>query len=251
MRRGARSAGDRLALSADRFRPAVEMADPAGIRANVGRHRGRIDPALSDDAAAGQSAHARIKRAKPVDPRWPFGVWRDSAAAAVLAWIFEWARSYVLAAVSENLAADLRLKTYAHLQWLSLEFFGGKRTGDLMSRVGNDTDRINTFLSVNLVAFGSDMLMMVMTAVVLLSINPLLAVVSLAPFPFIVWMIYWVRERLRRGFRQAGVAQGELNSVLADTIPGIRVVKAFAQEEREIERFGRTQSPLWWKSTTG
>jgi len=176
----------------------------------------------------------------PVDLQLAVWCLAGLGGAAVVAWLFEWARSYVLAAVSENLAADLRQRTYSHLQWLSLEFFGGKRTGDLMSRVGNDTERINSFLSVNLVAFGSDLLMMVMTAVVLLSINPLLAVVSLAPFPFIVWMIYWARERLRRGFRMAGVAQGELNAVLADTIPGIRVVKAFAQEEREIERFGRT-----------
>ena len=62
----------------------------------------------------------------------------------------EWARTYVLAWVSEWIAADLRNKTYAHLQWLSLEFFGGKRTGDLMSRIGSDTDKICNFLSVNL-----------------------------------------------------------------------------------------------------
>ena len=56
----------------------------------------------------------------------------------------------MLAWVSERIAADLRNKTYAHLQWLSLEFFGGKRTGDLISRIGSDTDRICNFLSVNL-----------------------------------------------------------------------------------------------------
>ena len=56
------------------------------------------------------------------------------AGAAVLAWLLSWARTYVLAWVSERIAADLRNETYAHLQRLSLEFFGGKRTGDLMSR---------------------------------------------------------------------------------------------------------------------
>ena len=74
----------------------------------------------------------------------------------------------------------------------------------------------------------------------MLSMDPRLAVVSLVPFPVIVWLVYRVRARLRRGFRQASVAWGEMTSVLADTIPGIRVVKAFAQENREIERFGRS-----------
>ena len=79
-----------------------------------------------------------------------------------------------------------------------------------------------------------------MTAVLMLSMDPRLAIVSLVPFPVIVWLVYRVRARLRRGFRQASVAWGEMTSVLADTIPGVRVVKAFAQEDREIERFGRS-----------
>jgi ATP-binding cassette subfamily B protein len=159
------------------------------------------------------------------------------AGAALLAWLLDWGRLYILAWVSERISADLRTKTYAHLQRLSLEFFGGKRTGDLMSRVGNDTERICNFLSINLIDFAADILMIIMTAIILLTINPLLALVTLCPFPVIVWLVYWVRSRLLRGFRQGGVAWSEMTSVLADTIPGIRVVKAFAQENREIERF--------------
>ncbi|HEY7328901.1 MAG TPA: ABC transporter ATP-binding protein [Gemmataceae bacterium] len=159
------------------------------------------------------------------------------ALAALLAWVLDWAKLYVLAWVSERISADLRAKTYAHLQRLSLEFFGGKRTGDLISRISNDTERLCNFLSINLIDFGTDLLMIVMTAVILLSINPLLAVAALCPFPLIVWMVARVRGRLLRGYRQAGAAWGSMTSVVADTIPGIRVVKAFAQEAREIERF--------------
>jgi ATP-binding cassette subfamily B protein len=159
------------------------------------------------------------------------------AGAALLAWLLDWGRLYVLARVSERVSADLRARTYSHLQRLSLEFFGGKRTGDLMARVGNDTERICNFLSINLVDFAADMLLILMTATILLTIDPLLALVTLCPFPFIVWLTYRVRGGLLRGFRRAGVAWSEMTSVLADTIPGIRVVKAFAQEGREIERF--------------
>ena len=68
------------------------------------------------------------------------------AGAAVLTWLLAWGRTYVLAWVSERIAVDLRNRTYAHMQSLSLEFFGGKRTGDLISRVSTDTDRICYFL---------------------------------------------------------------------------------------------------------
>ena len=79
-----------------------------------------------------------------------------------------------------------------------------------------------------------------MTAVILLCIDPWLALVTLCPFPLIAWLVHQVRSRLRHGFQQAGRAWAEMTSVLADTIPGIRVVKAFAQEHREIERFRRS-----------
>ena len=157
--------------------------------------------------------------------------------AAVLAWLLSWARTWTLAWVSERIAADLRVKTYAHMQSLSLDFFSGRRTGDLMARVGSDTERINNFLSLNLIDFSSNCMLVVLTGIVLLALNPTLAAVTLLPFPFVLWLVYLVRERLRRGFSRATVAWGDMTSVLADTIPGIRVVKAFAQETREGERF--------------
>ena len=159
------------------------------------------------------------------------------ALAAVAAWLLSWARSWVLAWVSERIAADLRVRTYGHLQSLSLDFFSGKRTGDLITRVGSDTDRLNLFLSVNLIEFGSNVMLVLLTAVVLVWINPTLALITLAPFPFVVWLAYAVRFRLRRGFARASVAWADMTSVLADTIPGTRVVKAFAQEDRETARF--------------
>ena len=159
------------------------------------------------------------------------------ALSSVLAWLLSWARSYVVAWVSERVAADLRVKTYEHLQKLSLEYYGGKRTGDLMARLSNDTDRICNFLSINLLDFATDLLMFVMTAVILVALNPELAVVTLVPFPIIAWLVGRVRSHLRRSLQRGGRAWSEMNSVLADTIPGIRVVKAFAQEDREVGRF--------------
>jgi ATP-binding cassette, subfamily B, bacterial len=164
--------------------------------------------------------------------------------AAIFAWLLNWARLFVTAWVSERIAADLRGGTYAHLQSLSLEFFGGKRTGDLMARVDTDSDRICVFLSVSLVDFVNDLVMIVLTSILLLSMDFRLALCTLITFPVIVWMIYVVKSRLRHGFNQSTVAMAQLSSVVADTIPGIRVVKAFAQERREVERFQRANLHL-------
>ena len=107
-----------------------------------------------------------------------------------------------------------------------------------MARIGSDTDRICVFLSLHLLDFADrraddrhD------RRSILFSINPLLALVTLVPLPFIAWMIHVVRDRLRTGFEKIDRVWGEVTNVLADTIPGIRVVKAFAQEKREATRF--------------
>ncbi|WP_081905463.1 cyanophycin metabolism-associated ABC transporter [Janthinobacterium agaricidamnosum] len=157
--------------------------------------------------------------------------------SAMLAWLLGWWKTYILAIVSERMGADLRSATYEHLLKLSLEFFGGKRTGDLMSRIGSGSDRICVFLSLHLLDFASDVLMIIMTGVILWSMNPWLAVMTLVPLPFIAWMIHLVRDRLRTGFEKIDRVWSEVTNVLADTIPGIRVVKAFAQEKREAVRF--------------
>jgi len=157
--------------------------------------------------------------------------------SALVAWGLGWWRTYILALVSERIGADLRTITYEHLMKLSLEYFGGKRTGDLMTRIGSESDRICVFLSMHVLDFATDVLMIVMTAVILFSINPWLALVTLLPLPFIAWMIHVVRDKLRTGFEKIDRVWSEVTSVLADTIPGIRVVKAFAQEKRETVRF--------------
>ncbi|MCF8191715.1 MAG: ABC transporter ATP-binding protein/permease [Burkholderiales bacterium] len=158
-------------------------------------------------------------------------------AAALIGWLLGWARTYVLARVSERIGADLRTATFEHLLNQSVGYFGSKRTGDLMARIGAETERINLFLSLHLLDFATDVLMIGMTAVVLFSINPWLALVTLLPLPVIGYLIHVVRDRLRRGFERADRIWSEVTNVLADTIPGIRVVKAFAQEGREADRF--------------
>ena len=165
--------------------------------------------------------------------------------ASVLAWLLMWGRTYVMAWVSERITTDLRDRTYGHMQSLSLEFFGGKRTGDLISRVSTDSDRICYYLSVYVLDFVTNVLMLVLIADLPLFLDVRLTLATLLPLPVIAFLVHRVRDRMRRGFALGTRAWGEMTSVLADTIPGIRVVKAFAQEHREIERFCTANSRVF------
>ncbi|HEY9572555.1 MAG TPA: ABC transporter ATP-binding protein [Pusillimonas sp.] len=178
-----------------------------------------------------------IQNGKPIDYALVRLYLGGLLLSSALAWLLGWGRTYILARVSERIGADLRTATYQHLQTLPLQYFGGKRTGDLISRIGSESDRICIFLSLHLLDFATDVLMIFMTAAILFSINPWLAAVTLIPLPFIAWMIHIVRDRLRHGFEKVDRIWSEITNVLADTIPGIRVVKAFAQEKREVARF--------------
>lgn len=167
----------------------------------------------------------------------------------VVAWLLSWAKTFVMATVSEQISFDLRNRIFEHLQQLSLEFFGGRRTGDLISRVSSDTERICDFLSINLVDFATDLLLIIMTAAILIWIDPMMAAITLIPFPIIGWLIQFFRNRMRQGFARGSAAWAEMVNVLADTIPGIRVVKAFAQEYREVDRFTARNAQVLYTNT--
>ena len=161
----------------------------------------------------------------------------ELALAAVLTWALNWGKTFVVARIAELVTSRMRRETFEHLQRLSLTYFNRKRTGDLISRISSDSEHLSLFISVNFIDFFCDVLQFIFTAIILFSINPVLAVAALGPVPVVAWLVQRVREHLRGGFAAASRAGSQLTSVLADTIPGVRVVKAFAQEKREIERF--------------
>jgi ATP-binding cassette subfamily B protein len=166
------------------------------------------------------------------------------AAAAFVAWMLAWAQGAVLAWVSELISADLRNRAFSHLQRLSLQYFGGKRTGDLINRISSETDRLCSFLSDTLIDFITDVLMVLGTAIVLFVLDPWLALAALASFPPIVWFMVRVRSALTHGFLRGSRAWAQMTNILSDTIPGIRVVKAFSQERREIARFEQANARI-------
>jgi ATP-binding cassette, subfamily B, bacterial len=159
------------------------------------------------------------------------------AGSAILTWLLAWGQGFVLSRIAERVTADLRNRTFTHLHRLSLGYFGGKRTGDLMTRISTDTERLCSFFSDTLVDFVTDVLMIIGTAGVLFWLDPGLAAATFLSFPILATLILKVRGRLNTGFLRGGRAWSAMTSLLSDSISGIRVVKAFSQERREIARF--------------
>ena len=159
---------------------------------------------------------------------------------AFVAWLLKWWRTFIVARIAELVTSRLRRELFEHLQRLSLIYFNKKRTGDLISRIGTDTDRLSLFISVNFIDFVCDVFQFAFTALILFKIHPLLAFAALGPVPLVAWLVKCVRGHLLGGFAASSRAWSLMTSVLSDTIPGVRVVKAFAQEQREIARFQQT-----------
>src|SRR5574341_2477991 len=146
-------------------------------------------------------------------------------------------RLRLMSILGEWVARDLREELYEHIQRLSLSFFSRKKTGSLITRVSADTDRLWEFLAFGVVDVSLSLVMLAGLAVVLLSLDWRLGLVMTLPVPVFCWLIFRHGEAITQLFIRAWRKWSRVSDVLSDTIPGIRVVKAFNQETREIRRF--------------
>ena len=146
-------------------------------------------------------------------------------------------RLRLMSVLGEWVARDLRAELYGHIQRLSLAFFSRKKTGSLITRVTADTDRLWEFIAFGVVDVSLSIVMLVGLGAVLLTLDWRLGLVMTVPVPIFCWLIYRHGESLNARFIRAWRKWSRVTDILSDTIPGIRVVKAFNQEEREIKRF--------------
>lgn len=160
------------------------------------------------------------------------------AAVAAQATMFG-VRLRLLSFVGTRVARDLREKVYAHLHRLSMRYFGKHRTGSLITRVTSDTDRLWDFIVFGSVDYARNILMMVAATFVMFFVNWKLALIALAPVPFVAALTWWKSHVMIRKFSRLWTYWSRLTAVVGDTIPGVKVVKAFAAEKRETDRFNR------------
>jgi ABC-type multidrug transport system fused ATPase/permease subunit len=168
-------------------------------------------------------------------PLWPLAL--AIVCAGVLRLAFSAARRLVAGRVSLGVEYDLRNRMYAHLQSLELAFFDDQQTGQLISRSTVDLQSVRFFLGYGLVFIGQSLVTIVVAAAVMLWVNPGLALVALAPTPFVVWAAARYGRLNRPASQEVQQRIAELTAEADENVSGVRVVKAFAREERQLERF--------------
>jgi ATP-binding cassette subfamily B protein len=157
-------------------------------------------------------------------------------------------RRLVAGKVSLAVEFDLRQMFYAHLQRLELGFFDGQQTGQLMSRATVDLGAIRFFLGYGLIFITQNLLTIVLASAVMFAINPWLALIALAPAPLIVYTASRYNRISRPAQQEVQQRLAELTAEAEENVSGIRIVKAFAREEYQLQRFSRSVSRVFDQS---
>ena len=145
-------------------------------------------------------------------------------------------RSYLAHLAGWGVVADVRKHIYEHLQRLSLRFYEDKQTGQLMSRVINDTDLFEQLISHAVPDVAVNVITLVGVTAVLLNLNWRLALLTMIPIPFLVIAMRIYARYVRPAFRERQKELGDLNALLNDNLSGIREIKAFTREDEELMR---------------
>lgn len=145
-------------------------------------------------------------------------------------------RSYLAHVAGWGVVADVRKHIYDHMQRLTLRFYEDKQTGQLMSRVVNDTDLFEQLISHAIPDVLVNGITLVGVSLVLFSLNWQLALLSMIPIPFVVASLRVYARYVRPAFRQRQKELGDLNAILNDNISGIREIKAFTREIDQLNK---------------
>jgi subfamily B ATP-binding cassette protein MsbA len=154
---------------------------------------------------------------------------------------------FIRHALGERFILDLRVRVYAYLQKLSLSFFERTSTGELMSRVTNDVNALEHFVTHGSALTVVDLLRLAGGAIILFVLDARLALLVLLPVPVLAVALRYFNTRIRPIYRRVRARLGDINAQLQDSLSGIRVIQAFVQEEQELARF-TTESESYYQA---
>jgi ABC-type multidrug transport system fused ATPase/permease subunit len=169
-------------------------------------------------------------------------------AAGILRLGLTMVRRVVAGKVSLAVEFDLRERFYAHLQRLELGFFDSQQTGQLMSRATVDLQSIRFFLGYGLIFITQNLLTIALASAVMFVLEPWLALIALAPAPFVVYAASRYNRVSRPAVQEVQQRLAELTAEAEENVSGIRIVKAFAREEHQLHRFRRAVARVFDQS---
>lgn len=167
------------------------------------------------------------------------------ASFTLVSVLFSIGSGIIISSVTPQVIHKLRVRIFASMQQLSLSFFTNKQTGSLMGRVDNDSFDVYCFIMYVAPQFLSNIVKIIGLVILMLGINPILSLCMFVVVLLVLIFEYlWFRGQ-KRMWRGRDIARRGVNAVLSDAVNGHRVVKAFAREGQEIERFGGKNDALY------
>jgi ATP-binding cassette subfamily B protein len=168
-------------------------------------------------------------------------LWSSALASIVitaLGGLFLYTRGRMAARASENIAQNLREALYARLHHLRPSFYDTADTGDLVQRCSSDVETLRVFLVSDVIEIGRAVMLVICVVPVLFAIHTQLAWLSLAMMPFLILGAYIFFQKVKDAFEMTDESEGAMTATLQENLTGIRVVRAFARQQHEIEKFG-------------
>ncbi len=158
--------------------------------------------------------------------------------------VFTFIKGRYSAVASEDIAQTLRNQLYSHLQHLPFAYHVKAQAGELIQRCTSDVDTIRRFLSVQVMQVVNAILMIIIAMVILLQRSVPITLYSLILVPPLFCFASWFFNRVHKSFEIADEADGVMNAVLQENLSGVRVVRAFGQQQREVEKFDKVNDDL-------
>jgi ATP-binding cassette subfamily B protein len=221
-----------------------------------------LTPAVASEAVGAVDAELAIPLAEGAltasqtpaeDPCWfsdlPADASRDDLLGGLVRLVLIVTGLYILGSITgglmffgmtwsgQHVLRALRVQLFAHLQKLSLGFYSRNETGNLMSRITNDTDTLQQVLTFALVQVLGGVLLIVWIAYNMLALNWVYGLLSLSIVPVMAYATVWFSGQARRAFRETRQAIGDVNAELEESITGVREAQAFSREDANIENF--------------
>ena len=162
------------------------------------------------------------------------------AAIRVFSMVASAIRGYMMAWVGQNVTRRLQNETYEHLNALSIDFFHDRDTGNLMSRITHDVSRLRDFIANGIQEIAGDSLSIIYMCAIMFGFNWRLALWTLIPIPCLIFFTIFFGKMMSKVYHVLWKRYANISTILASTIPGVRVVKAFARERFEISRFNES-----------
>jgi ATP-binding cassette subfamily B multidrug efflux pump len=160
----------------------------------------------------------------------------------VLNFLFRYAQTYLMQVIGQKVMYDMRVQIFSHLQHQSLSYFDRNPVGRLISRLSNDVDALNEFISTGVVSVAGDLVALGGIIIVMLLLDWRLALVTLAVLPVIAFVSQMFQRWMRDTYRQQRIRIARVNAFLQENISGMLIVQLFNREKRKFQEFDELNS---------